>query len=369
MKHLTKEELKKDLETRDLSDPTQGEHAIQIIMNDVLNSLSKYWNCPVTIYRESPIVTVEDNYDALGIDKASVIRSEVYTRYVDDNHVLRTMASTMVPRGLKSIKDKINPNHLLACVGLVYRRDQIDRLHSGVHHQLDLWYTSDKPVTEKDMQDMINIIIKTVTNNENSQYKIIPKIHPYTLNGREIDVYTSWSDKPVEILECGLTNPKILKENGCEGKYGLALGLGLERILMVRKNIGDIRLLRSENPRVKAQMLDLLPYNEVSAMPPVIRDISVVVHKSLDNELLGDMIRSSGVDDKLIEEVLVLSDTPYEKLPEKAKERLGIEENEKNILIRIVFRSLERTLTSDECNLYRDIIYKHVSTKSGYLNI
>ena len=36
--------------------------------------------------------------------------------------------------------------------------------------------------------------------------------------------------KPLEILECGLTHHEILKENGCKGKYGLALGLGQERI-------------------------------------------------------------------------------------------------------------------------------------------
>ena len=366
MKHLTKDQLERDLNIRDLSDSTQGPHAMQILMNEVIEALSNYWNCPVTIYRESPIVTVEDNYDRLGIDKESILRSEVYTRYVDDNHVLRTMASTMVPRGLQSIKDKINPKRLLACVGLVYRRDQIDRLHSGVHHQLDLWYTSETPVKEEDMQTMINIIVEVVTGRKNAEYKTIPKIHPYTLDGREIDVI--WNDNPVEILECGITNPKILKENGCEGKYGLALGLGLERILMVRKNIKDIRLLRSENEKVKCQMLDLEPYNEVSSMPPVTRDLSVVVNKSLDIELLGDMIRSSGVDERIIEEVQILSETPYEELPEKAKERLGIEPNEKNILVRIIFRSLERSLTNEECNEYRDIIYRHISTKEGYLN-
>ena len=92
MKHLTKEQLDKDLSIRDLSDHTQGPHAMQTLMNEILDALAKYWSCPVTIYRESPIVSVEDNYDRLGIDKESVLRSEVYTRYVDDNHVLRTMA-------------------------------------------------------------------------------------------------------------------------------------------------------------------------------------------------------------------------------------------------------------------------------------
>ena len=82
MKHLTKEQLKRDLEIRDLSDEEQGEHCMQLIMNEVIDALKEYWNCPVTIYREDPIVTVEDNYDKLKIDKESVLRSEVYTKYI-----------------------------------------------------------------------------------------------------------------------------------------------------------------------------------------------------------------------------------------------------------------------------------------------
>ena len=81
------------------------------------------------------------------------------------------------------------------------------------------------------------------------------------------------------------------------------MGLGLERILMVRKNIKDIRLLRSTNEKVLCQMNDLELYNEVSSMPPVIRDISVVVDKNLDIELLGDMIRDSDIDEKLIDKL------------------------------------------------------------------
>ena len=115
-------------------------------------------------------------------------------------------------------------------------------------------------------------------------------------------------------------------------------------------------------------MNDLEPYKEVSSMPPVVRDVSVVVDKNLDIELLGDMVRDSGVDTHIIEEVKILSETSYEDLPEIAKQRLGIEEHEKNILVRIILRSLERTLTNEECNEYRDIIYKHISTKEGYLN-
>ena len=55
---------------------------------------------------------------------------------------------------------------------------------------------------------------------------------------------------------------------------GLAMGLGLDRALMLRKGIGDIRLLRSADPRVADQLLDLEPYRPVSSMPPARRDLS-----------------------------------------------------------------------------------------------
>ena len=85
------------------------------------------------------------------------------------------------------------------------------------------------------------------------------------------------------------------------------------------------------NEKVLSQMNDLESYKEVSSMPPVIRDISVVVDKKIDIEVLGDMVRESSVDTHIIEEVKILSETLYEELPEQAIKRLGIEPHEKKI--------------------------------------
>ncbi len=67
-----------------------------------------------------------------------------------------------------------------------------------------------------------------------------------------------------------------------------------------------------------------------------------------------------GDDAEIVELVQTLSQTPYDGLPEAARERLGIREDQKNILLRVVLRSYERTLTSEECNIYRDKIYAAV---------
>jgi hypothetical protein len=74
---------------------------------------------------------------------------------------------------------------------------------------------------------------------------------------------------------------------------GLALGVGLDCVLMLRKNVPDTRLLRATDPRIAGQMVDLSPYRAVSSMPPVIRDLSLMVADDLSMEEVGDRVRSA----------------------------------------------------------------------------
>jgi len=79
----------------------------------------------------------------------------------------------------------------------------------------------------------------------------------------------------------------------------------------VAKGIPDIRLLRSADPRVACQMLDLASYQPVSPMPAITRDLSVAVSADVDEETLGDRLRDAlGADAACVEEVRVLSPTP-----------------------------------------------------------
>jgi phenylalanyl-tRNA synthetase alpha chain len=75
-------------------------------------------------------------------------------------------------------------------------------------------------------------------------------------------------------------------------------------------------------------------------------------------EDLGDRVRDSLEDDaSSVEEVRVLSATPVADLPPAAVARLGARPGQQNILVRVVLRSLERTLTDEEANRTRDRIY------------
>jgi phenylalanyl-tRNA synthetase alpha chain len=355
---ISMEQLRHAVNLRDLSNPAEGTHAMQLILNDILAALQAIWGCEVMTYRGNPIVSIADNYDRLHYPEGGASRDARYSRYVCETALLRTQMSAMVPRAMQSAAANLPADILLACPGMVYRRDSVDRIHSAEPHHLDLWrLTSKGPMTSTNLKETVGIILNAVL--PNVEWKLEHSPHPYTLEGVEINA--KWEGQWLEVGECGLAHPEIIRENipNAYGVTGLALGMGLDRLLMVRKGIKDIRLLRSVDPRVTAQMQDLSPYREVSAMPPVTRDLSLVLDNAVSNEELGDKVREAlGSHADIVELVEILSETPYSDLPPQAMGRLGIAEGQKNILLRVILRALDRTLTTEECNIYRDTIYK-----------
>jgi phenylalanyl-tRNA synthetase alpha chain len=165
----------------------------------------------------------------------------------------------------------------------------------------------------------------------------------------------------VEIAECGLAHPEVLEKAGIGTWTGLAMGIGLDRLLMLRKGIPDIRLLRGEDERIASQMLDLERYHDVSPYPPIRRHLSMAVDNPVDGEELGDRVRLAlGEDSRSIETVRLLSETPAAELPASAVKRLGLHPGQKNVLVEVVLRDLERTITDDDANQLRDRIYDFV---------
>jgi phenylalanyl-tRNA synthetase alpha chain len=143
--------------------------------------------------------------------------------------------------------------------------------------------------------------------------------------------------------------------------------MGLDRLLMLIKGIPDIRLLRSADPRVAEQLRDLTRYRRVSSMPPVTRDLSVAVAGEEDKETLGDRVREAlGGDASCVEEVRVLSATACDQLPAAAVRRLGARPGQRNLLVRVVLRDLEKTLTDEAANALRDRIYLAIHQGTEY---
>jgi phenylalanyl-tRNA synthetase alpha chain len=360
---LTAEQVAHDLAIRDLTDPSEGEHALQLLIDDATAALRSLWGCAVRTARGPRIVSLPDNYDRLRFPRAAITRDARYTRYVDSVHMLRSHSSAMIPPALRTLADDQCDDVLLVCPGITYRRDAIDRLHTGTPHQLDLWRIATQQLGDDDMDLMIEILTTTLA--PGLPYRCEVREHPYTLSGRQVDVLADgeW----IEVWECGLAHPGVLSSSGLAGYSGLALGMGLDRLLMLRKHIPDIRLLRSNEPRVVSQMLDLATYRPVSKLPSIRRDLSVAVDCHDSAEDIGDRVRDElGDDANVVEEVTVLSESAHSALPRAAIERLGMSEGQKNMLVSIVIRPLERTLSDGEANHIRDRIYDAIHQGSNH---
>jgi phenylalanyl-tRNA synthetase alpha chain len=136
---------------------------------------------------------------------------------------------------------------------------------------------------------------------------------------------------------------------------------------MLVKHIPDIRLLRSGDPRIIRQMYDLARYRHASPMPPIIRDLSVAVWQGDDEETLGDRVRDAlGADASCVEEIRVLSATACQQLPASAVARLGARPGQENLLVRVVLRDLDKTLTNQAANALRDRIYRALHQGTEY---
>ncbi len=360
---LTPDQLAHDLAIRDLTDPSEGDHALQLLIDNAKAALTASWRCTVRTARGPRVVSLADNYDCLRFPPAAVTRDARYTRYVDHDHMLRSHSSAMIPPALRALAGEQCDDVLLVCPGITYRRDAIDRLHTGTPHQLDLWRISTDQLGNADMDLMIEILTSTLA--PGLPYRCEAREHPYTLSGRQVDVLAdgAW----IEVWECGLAHPDVLNVAGLVGYSGLALGMGLDRLLMLNKHIPDIRLLRSDDRRVTAQMLDLAPYRPVSNLPSIRRDLSVAVDAHDSAEDIGDRIRNElGDEVDVVEEVTVLSETAHAELPTTAVERLGMTDGQKNMLLRIIIRPLERTLSDDDANCIRDRIYDAIHQGSNH---
>jgi phenylalanyl-tRNA synthetase alpha chain len=351
---ITAEELARALAVRDLTDPAEGRHAMQRLVEQIVDALTRAWRCTTRVHRGPRIVSLRDNYDALGYSPAAVTRDARYTRYVSQTEVLRSHTSALIPGGLRALAAD-HSDTLLVCPGVVYRRDSIDRLHSGTPHQLDLWrIATDRSLATGDLKEMIEVVVRAAL--PGADYRIEPRLHPYTTDGLQIDVQNG--DEWVEIGECGVAGEHVLRGAGVVGT-GLAMGLGLDRILMLRKGIADIRVLRADDPRIAGQMRDLGLYRVVSSRPPVTRDLSIAVPDDDAAEDLGDRVRAAlGDAAESVESVEIVSQTPGSALPPLARDRLGLAPGQKNVLVRVVLRHPARTLTRGEANELRDRVYR-----------
>lgn len=297
------------------------------------------------------IIPTKILFDLFNMPPGHPARSKSDTYYVDENNVLRTHDTVFwyYYLNLPLIREKISKrvDFGAICYGKVYRKDEIDRTHMNVFHQFGgLYLTPDSKriITLDDLKDVLGKIAKSIFGPA-IEYNFTPETFPYTDPSIEMNlkIRGEW----VEMVGSGLPRKDVLVNFGVTGYNGWAFGFGLERLAMASMNLPDIRLLWSNDERVKRQLKLGNSYKEVSKYPPIIRDISFVVDVSFVPNDYFDLIRDIG--GNLVEEVSLLD--KYEN-PEK------FEAGKVSYTYRIVYRSNERTLKVEEINPIQEKIIK-----------
>ncbi len=337
-----------------MTNPANGIHAINLIVYTIAEALQASRYPEPTIWRSHPITTVANNFDKLYFHQESLSRSPRYTRYLSDGRLLRTHTTAIIPELLSWLRGE----QLILHPGICYRRDVVDKRHVGEPHQMDVWLISNRQHLGREaLVELIQTILNAVL--PGLSYRLNETSHPYTLNGLEIEVLVD--GKWMEVGEGGEAHPGFLQP----GYTGLATGWGLERLAMLVKGIDDIRLLRSTHPQIAAQMTNLEPYCLVSNQPSINRDMSIVTGADMELEdICAGIVEALGDEAELLESVDILSETPYHQLPQKVIQRLGIQPNQKNVLVRMTLRSLHRSIPNQHANVLRDLVYNEIN--QGY---
>lgn len=366
---LTEEALQRYLSITDLTQASEP-HVVRLLYERIADYMrSTHPESEVRVCRPDPVVSVKDNYDDLLIPADNISRSSTYTHYVDQTHILRTHTTAAMPTILRDVAAHQGWDDILILLpGLAYRRDVSDKKHVGEVHMLEMWRVVRNSARHRIKKNDLLTVVRGVaaTAAPGWRLRIVDSPHPYTEQGIEVNAVQG--DRDVEILECGLIKPEILKRAGLDPERycGWALGMGLDRLAMTLKGIPDIRYLRSANPRIAEQMKDTTPYREVSNQPAIRRDLSYCVPQRYVEEDVSDDIREALGDDLLsLESVEIRSETPCGELPESIRERLGCRPSQKNVLVRITLRNLERSITNHEANLIYTRIYEKINQGTG----
>ena len=353
--------VKKMLEVSDLTKDESPRNLIKTIYLNIINNLKNAGFSDLSIIRHDPIVSTEDNFDNLLFTPGNPGRSSTYTRYVDEDHVLRTHTSASIPSILReyNLKYKGNiPHSTMIIPGTVYRRDVIDPKHLDVFHQIDIWELTEGRKTRSDLLKLVQTVFDAAC--PDAEMIVLEAIHPYTKEGIEVYAKIKESGQQVEVLEAGLIHDEVLLKAGIDPKKygGLALGMGIERLIMAQKELPDIRLIRSNDPRISKQMENLSVFTSVSSMPAIIRDMSYCVSESEREEDVCEDIRIAfDQDSYLLEEVIIKNRINYKDLTEKVRDKLGIKEGQDNILATIKLRHPDRTLNKQEANILYERVY------------
>ncbi len=230
-------------------------HPLNIVKNKILNA---FCGMGFEIFEGPEIDTDYYCFQALNIPKDHPARDMQDTFYFTENILLRPHTS---PGQVRTMENKKPPIKILS-PGKVYRADD-DASHSPMFHQIE-GLVVDKGVSLCDLKGLLDEFVKIMFDDD-TKTRFRPSFFPFTEPSVEVDVTcckchgkgcslckgTGW----IEILGAGIVNKNVLEMSGIDSNEysGLAFGLGVERITMIKYGISDIRTLFENNVKFLKQ--------------------------------------------------------------------------------------------------------------------
>lgn len=227
-------------------------HPLSIVLDEVKDA---FISMGFTIVSGPEVEYDYYNFEALNIPKDHPARDTQDTFYFSPEILLRTQTSSVQIRAMEQMKPPIR----VLSPGRVYRIDEVDATHSPIFHQIE-GLVVDKGITMAHLKGSLELISKKLFGDD-IKTRIRPDYFPFTEPSAEISISCfkcggkgckfckgeGW----IEIGGAGMVNPKVLETLGIDSNEysGFAFGMGLERLVLRRYNIDDIRLLLENDIR------------------------------------------------------------------------------------------------------------------------
>jgi phenylalanyl-tRNA synthetase alpha chain len=235
-------------------------HPIAIVREEVV---AVFRQLGFAVFDGPEIETEDNNFTALGFPPDHPATDMQDSFWTESGYLLRTHTSNIQIRAMKSLK----PPMAFIAPGAVYRRDD-DATHSPMFHQIEAFLV-DKNVTLAHLKGVLAEFAERLYG-PGTSVRLRPSYFPFVEPGAEVDIACVFCKRPdgtragcnlckhtgwIEILGCGMIHPVVFENCGIDPEEwsGFALGMGLERIAMLRYGIPNIKLMFENDPRFLGQ--------------------------------------------------------------------------------------------------------------------
>jgi phenylalanyl-tRNA synthetase alpha chain len=183
------------------------------------------------------------NFDALNFKPDHPAREMQDTFFVEPPEAHLLMRTHTSPVQVRSMLERELPIYVL-CPGKVFRTDELDATHTPVFHQFE-GLAIDRNLSMADLRGTLEHFARQMFGDEAS-IRLRPNYFPFTEPSAELDIWHPGANRGPRWIEwggCGMVNPNVLRAAGIDPDVysGFAFGMGIERTLMFRNEVGDMR--------------------------------------------------------------------------------------------------------------------------------